>query len=439
MQSKSSMKGHSGSRPLRERTKERRVRLKPNNLRSSLKNDSKMEHLSQDSESAYHTHEASDSIVDKTSSMENGLNGCGNKRKSLDMKLDISPRFPVNGNGQGLLKVDMYNKSNESQESDFPKDSNSEDEKAVVISNGCDKSKRHSQSISSENEDDEIDDPKVSLMKSSDNGGTVSEIVHVVKDNGVCIEDIGANKLEQKIQFEGKSIAITSDVDKVESKETLKDSAHGPKNLCHANGTIVHNEGKNVERNCQNVKSIGASDSMGASSENSSRIVPENHSCLSDQKIKNQNDAVHSNLMHKQSCSPASDTVNSVHFTTDLVQLREITPKSSREGTPTHTQSDVLLQTKRGIVGTNKSDTESESDTDLASTKHLPNVRRRKINVPDSSDTCILRNRRQPKINLMEAKTNSTTCISSSEGETEGQSSEHSRGSRRVNIFRIVK
>ncbi|KAL4218382.1 homeodomain transcription factor [Mactra antiquata] len=482
-QSKSSMKGHTGSRPLRERTKERRVRLKPNNQRSNLRSDSRSEQVSQDSESAYHTHEASDSIVDRTSSLDHESNGASGSKKLLDKKLDISPRFLLNGHES--KKVSEYNKSNESQESDFPKDSNSEDEKNIVNSEKGEKSKRNSQSISSDNEEDLVENKNVEVAKNGVKDGDIPVDKMVVKgEEKHCdsIENVGASSLEHKIKFEG--ISVSADVDEktegigiylTDTVHTLssvngnknegfddhmKGVAKGSKDDCKnivvdLNGEVALDNGK--EKLVDDLNIDGASHSVSQSINNSvcssrnnsdqikhdisdtidKKTITDFHSCqtadqscLKHSVIKQTSGNGVKSLPLKATGSSISDTVNNVHFTADLVQLREITPKSSREGTPTHTQSDMLIQSKRGIVG-NKSDTESDSDDNLASKKHLPKVRLWKISQSESETGSILRNRRNPKLSLRETKTNSTTGISSSEAETEGLSSEHSRGSRR--------
>lgn len=403
------MKGHNSSRPLRERTKERRVRLKTNSQRPSLRREMNLEKGSQDSESAYHTHEASDSIADRNSSVEQDSNGHKDKREnSISDKLDISPKIVLPCDTDTVSKVEDFLKKTESQESDFPKDSNSEDEKLVVINDGCEK-KRHSQSISSENEDEDSI-PKVTPDESSN----------------LC----------KKINFEGQSHlekgskensfdSHKSDENISSGKECLKEQKHTE----DSEGSFLN---ISLESSPVTEKLNGATDQKEEAIEISSQGEDVKSSCPSSLKLGNQNDYLCKSSERKTSTNHSAHSVSSVHFTKDLVQLREITPKSSREGTPTHTQSDVLLQTKRNLRGVcQNSDTESESDNNIASSKILPNVRRRKINLPDSSDS-ILRNRRQPSLTLRDSKTNSTTGVSSSEGETEGQSSEYSRCSRKV-------
>ncbi|XP_053382357.1 protein PHTF2-like [Mercenaria mercenaria] len=459
-QSKSSMKGHKGSRPLRERTKERRVRLKPNNQRPSLRREHSHEKCSQDSESAYHTHEASDSIADRTSSVEHDSNGCGKRDNLVDNKLDISPRITVSCSSEATKKVQAFLKKNESQESDFPKDSNSDDDKLAVIDDGCEKSKRHSQSISSDNDDDDV--LKVNTSPVTVNATSVGAETFVgIKSEDKKILDTGNTDLSKKIQFEGESHVESNKVmpnqdssviqcsGEASTKEVINDN-HRKTDENSSSGKVVlkkqpHTEDSDgsflnisLENSPEKESRNGACDTNNETKELSSQKRALKSTCPTSLKLESHTDYMSkSSEFTKDAQNSTTHSVSSVHFTKDLVQLREITPKSSREGTPTHTQSDVLLQTKRALRGSGmcpNSDTESESDNNLASTKLLPNVRRRKMNLPDSTEISgnILRNRRQASLTLRDAKTHSThstTGVSSSEGETEG--TEYSRGSRR--------
>lgn len=446
-QSKSSMKGHIGSRPLRERTKERKVRLKPNSQRPSLRREQNLEKLSQDSESAYHTHEASDSFADK-SSLEHGSNGCDLRDTLLDNKLDISPRIVVSSSVDA--KVKAFLKKNESQESDFPKDSNSDDDKLAIDENDCEKSKRHSQSISSEEEEDVL---QVNICKNGKVTGHETKYSNDVQDKELVVND--GTLLNNKIKFEGHSHVESS------SETAVQDLSKSNLNNKLDKSNILNSSHINVDLDIAADKiSVNEKTANGDSESSFIDISIEN-------SLENRNDACDitketkdvssqkralktsypSNLKLEcqngfQSMSAQGPNLNthsgsSVHFTQDLVQLREITPKSSREGTPTHTQSDVLLQTKRSVRGNGlcNSDTESESDNNIASNKILPNVRRRKMNLPDSTEVggTILRNRRHMSLNIRDSKTHSTTGVSSSDGETEG--TEYSRSSRRVNLL----
>jgi hypothetical protein len=416
------MKGHIGSRPLRERTKERRVRLKPNNQRPSLRREQNLEKGSQDSESAYHTHEASDSIADK-SSLEHDSNGCDVRDSLLDNKLDISPRIVVSTSADA--KVKAFLKKNESQESDFPKDSNSDEDKLAIDESGCEKSKRHSQSISSEEEDV----VRVNIC-------TISRNDKLTETEPNCANELHEKiSISDKIKFEGLShiescneasiqdIAIHDLNDKIMNDKTLNgDSESSFVNI-------------STEMETENTK--GACDKNNETKDVSSQKRALKSTCPSNLKLECQNDI---QSISAQDSNLTTHSVSSVHFTKDLVQLREITPKSSREGTPTHTQSDVLLQTKRSVRGSGicNTDTESESDNNLASNKILPSVRRRKMNMSDTSEVggTGLRNRRHMSLNIRDNKKHSTARVSSSEGETEGtEYSRGSRGSRRVRVL----
>lgn len=411
------MKGHKGSRPLRERTKERRVRLKPNNQRPSLKREHGIEKGSQDSESAYHTHEASDCIVDRTSSIEQDSNGSDRKNSSVENKLDISPNMKASSN--------TFLQKHESQESDFPKDSMSDDDKLAVIDNGCEKSKRNSQSISSDNDEEVILEIKTSPLPEDNNGLAVNENVATKFENSINVND-NVN-LDKKIQFEGKSHA------RFNTKEVNIDCPKKSDKVA-----LCREEAKSsLENSPDRENRIGANHSNIEHKDISSQENVMTHSCQSSQQAEKlfRNGFTSSEL--KRNGNSPSHSTSSVHFTKELVQLREITPKSSREGTPTHSQSDIVLQSKRPLRGTGmcqNTDSESESDTNCAANKLLPSVRRRRSNLSESTEISgtILRNRRQPSLPRRDTKTNSTTGVSSSEGETEGQCSEYSRSSKRV-------
>lgn len=423
---KSSMKGHLGSRPLRERTKERRVRVKAT---SSVRHTTRRENIelaSQDSESAYHTHEASDSVADRTSSMEQDSNGRSDmegKSCRLDKKLDISPRVVVPG-CENVSKVNSaYHKTRESQESDLPQDSNSEDDKKLRVKSDEVENKRSSQSISSENEEE-------STSKKSMGVGNES----------VKTTEVSRSDLEKKIKFEGLSVNEDGpsrlDLDIKTSTEVVK--------------TEVKKSGEVV---CEKTETSCVEVSVGSSlPQETKNVVCEGNGLTNGAAPEIQVDG-QSPALSPMSDGPATieDIVeelnfalndkNCVHFNKESDQLREITPMSSRETSPTHTQSDSLLQNKRKLRESKcgKSDTETESENDHKNSKVLPIRRRKNLTVQESvsgeNGNYTLRNRKQPSFPLRESKSNDTTAVSSSEGETEGHSSEYSRGSRRVSFL----
>lgn len=440
-QSKSSLKGHLGSRPLRERTKERRVRVKGSNQRSARRENAEIS--AQDSESAYHTHEASDSVVDRTSSVEQDSNGRAEKGKnSVEAKLDISPRVTVHGCESVNGTDQPYYKTRESQESDLPQESNSEDDKKLTVkTGGVENSKRSSQSISSE--DDENNEPKI-LPSSLKNKTLLEE----------KLDNISLNKrdLEKKIRFEGFSMndnivkvveeeetvtTVTTEQSSVESKP--RETNQEDTDSSFINISLENPPQKNGVCDVKIVTDGNTTtvESSSTLTENSSSVLNDQSACQSTQSEKTNSNQ---KLTFDLKCPLNSTTT--VHFNKDPVQLREITPLTSRESTPTHTQSDSLLQSKRKVRGSSmceKSDTDTESEPERSANKIITNVRRRKVVTLQESASCDngsfgLRNRKQTAFALRDNQTPGTTAGSSSDGETEGHSSEYSRGSRRVGI-----
>ncbi|XP_052763140.1 protein PHTF2-like isoform X2 [Mya arenaria] len=419
-QSRSSMKGHKGSRPLRERTKERRVRLKASNPRQNLRRDNNVDKPSQESDAAYHTLDASDSVPERASSIEHDSNeseikGQVSRKNDATRKPEILPKVVVNG--CEVTNID-FSKVRESQESDFPERSTSEDEKDCINVHGDDKSKRSSQSISSDNED--VRGISEMERKNFRCNGNVPEkqIDNVVQKNA----------LEMKTSFEGVSVNVSIDA----SAETLKEALETNSESSFLNLSLSNSSIEEPINNVIDLKLLTNENSSQTSlpeSANSPNVKQRTY-----RKINQKRSLLNAEDNTKSSPSSESSTVQ---FTADLVQLREITPISSRESTPTHTQSDCLLQAQRVIRGgknlCDKTDTDTESENER-SAKILPN-RRRKVSSPvlesQSCDSTGLRNRRQPGLPLLEAKTNSMTAPSSSEGETEGHSSEYSRSGRR--------
>ena len=423
------MKGHLGSRPLRERTKERKVRVKTGgSSRHNVRRDIP-EVGSQDSESAYHTHEASDSVADRTSSMELDSNRRSTKgdkfSRKRDKQLDISPRVVVPGCENGASIDSMCFKTRESQESDLPQDSNSEDDKKLKVKNDeVENSKRSSQSISSEDEAEN---------KKSSKGFVDDDVI-----NGV-----NKKELEKKIRFEGLSVNMecpsTNNGDLNVKTSTIKVL----KAELEQSGELTSDK---VETSFENISLENSSMTLNGNSDSGcNENVLTNESCASsDSQAVSQSAAGsyqcnETETVDGKAVNVRPETIcSSVRFNKESDQLREITPLNSRETSPTHTQSDCLLQNKSKIRGSvcDESDTETESESEHKNNKVLPNRRRKNPTVQESvscdATSFTLRNRKQPSFPLREPKSNDTTAVSSSEGETEGHSSEYSRGSRRV-------
>ncbi|WAR16996.1 PHTF2-like protein [Mya arenaria] len=362
-QSRSSMKGHKGSRPLRERTKERRVRLKASNPRQNLRRDNNVDKPSQESDAAYHTLDASDSVPERASSIEHDSNeseikGQVSRKNDATRKPEILPKVVVNG--CEVTNID-FSKVRESQESDFPERSTSEDEKDCINVHGDDKSKRSSQSISSDNED--VRGISEMERKNFRCNGNVPEkqIDNVVQKNA----------LEMKTSFEGVSVNVSIDA----SAETLKEALETNSESSFLNLSLSNSSIEEPINNVIDLKLLTNENSSQTSlpeSANSPNVKQRTY-----RKINQKRSLLNAEDNTKSSPSSESSTVQ---FTADLVQLREITPISSRESTPTHTQSDCLLQAQRVIRGgknlCDKTDTDTESENER-SAKILPNRRRK--------------------------------------------------------------
>ncbi|KAH3711411.1 hypothetical protein DPMN_071080 [Dreissena polymorpha] len=447
-QSRSSMKGHKGSRPLRERTKEQTIRynqIRAMNQRIIIRENA------QDSESAYHTFEASDSIPERTSSREPDSYGAGRvdeiRRKednsSSESKLDISPRVKING-------CETFCKTRESNESDFPQESNSDDEKPGLVVHLEQISKRSSQSISSDDDDNEDKYNKTSALnvsvqsvdsqtlennkelnaKAVFEGVSVSSLKNVSVQSSYMqtlendkqmnakaeVEGVSVSPFENPTPLEGRSTEISQTVPVVVVKESDPSpvGTSTPFKLCNG--------------------ASGQSSQIGAVDTTSTQKVCRIRDSHTHQDV---NRSALSNMMldgAPNMMKSHTHIASTVHFTKDLVSLREFTPKSSRESTPTHTPSDILLQKKHSLKMREKLDTDTESEVERTERSKIKfvNLRRRKGSESQCTEvkSSILRNRWHPgSLSLLETK--STTGVSSSDGETEGHSSEYSRGSRR--------
>jgi len=431
-QSRSSMKGHKGSRPLRERTKERKVRLKTGKAgghRSGLRRDLNGGNRSaQDSDAAYHTYDASDSVPDRPSSGDHDSTENGRSEDAVDMlgpKSENVPQLLVNGCEKPNSELC---KRTESQESDFPQHSTSDDDKHTSCAIDNDQSKRCSQSISSDNED--VTEICSHVSKISDTGP--SPVKFNCDNDQMNSKTTFISVMDKKNSFEG--LSVKKSVVNIKPLEHVVNDESSYMNVSVSNSSVEEPklcapELKIATNGCSS--HVGVIIAAGSGAEIKVRAT---RSDLNDSDVTNL----------------PPDPNSAVQFTPELFQLKEITPLSSRECTPTHSQSDGVLQThQRHIRGGKPCDemrrtTESDTDSDIEhKNKILPNIRRRKptvsVSIQDtqSCDTG-LRNRRQPGLVLHGSTANSTTGVSSSDGETEGHSSEYSRGSRRVSNHQQV-
>ena len=513
-------KGHTSSRSTRERTKERKPRAKTNlnNARQQLpvrRADAGLAHP-QDSESAYNTHEASDSYFDPTSSHDHDSNGHGNEKK-CDL-LNI----------QQVVK----NKLRESQESDLPESqgSNSENESKVKLRDKCLKTgyepgneKRISQSISSDEEDTpvsnggqvkpnsatvtpaltgvqvKIDSPagetvsqtgesngcettglkkveieskpgesescevtglkKVEIMSptgKSEGCETASlntvEIVNQVRESEGCkitgLESIASQslasseqlkKLQIKSEFEGVS---NFEHEHVHSKGCLNEANQnrGMKGNADTGHSIIKEshvpEGVDVESSFVDIsvdnstlKAIENIESTSNESLLSGSTVA--HSCISDQNVDSLADDITKKIKGLRNRKHPA-----VHFIpgSELVREREITPLCSRDSTPTHTQSEIVLPASnaaakrlRRVTAHSKSESDTETDEEGGSYQQKT-LRRRKGRGQDTKESGSGRS------SLLRPSTcrKSSTAASSSEGETEAQASECGRRVRLI-------
>lgn len=443
--------GQPGSRSTRERTKERKSRQKGgvNNSRQQLpvRRSNLNTGNPQDSESAYNTHEASDSFFDP-SSHDHESNGHEVQSQDHNKHEHLSVH--------DILKT----KFRESQESDLPESqaSNSENENKVnlrdkTVMNGCDdvteQAKRISQSISSEEEDVEKVSKVIEIV-----GCEVNETeLDSNKVDGVALSeldknaDLGTAKLEHikkfclKSEFEGVSISENEQENKNVKQLSLvngsvdqtieglpSDSSKPRSHLLEANNNedVTETvESSYVDISFESTPSSIFSGLDNLESTSNEALMPNNNvSTVEEQNASSLSEDISGNgneLRHRK--------VPAVHFIAgnDLVRAREITPLCSRDSTPTHTQSEVMIpasnaSAKRLRRVTTKSKSESDTETDEGGSYQL---RRRKGRSQETKEGGSVRSI------LSHASTSrkSSTAASSSDGETEAQASECGRRS----------
>ena len=497
-------KGHTSSRSTRERTKERKPRTKTNlnNARQQLpvrRADAVLAHP-QDSESAYNTHEASDSYFDPTSSHDHDSNGHGNEKK-CDL-LNI----------QQVVK----HKLRESQESDLPESqgSNSENESKVKLRDKClktgyepgNKEKRISQSISSDDEDTpvgnggqvksnsatvtpavsgvqvKIDSPvgmtvsqtgesegcKLTCLKKieivgrtgkSEGCETTSlntvETVNQVRESEGCkitgLESIASQslasseqlkKLQIKSEFEGvskfehehgHSKGCVNEVNQNRGKRGTADTAHSIIKESHVpEGVDDESSFVDISVDSSTRKAIENLESTSNESLVSGSTVA--HSCISDQNVDSLADDITKKIKGLRNRKHPA-----VHFIpgSELVREREITPLCSRDSTPTHTQSEIVLPASnaaakrlRRVTAHSKSESDTETDEEGGSYQQKT-LRRRKGRGQDTKESGTGRSSLLPPSTCRK----SSTAASSSEGETEAQASECGRRVRLKNFL----
>ena len=532
-------KGHTSSRSTRERTKERKPRAKANlnNARQQLpvrRADAGLAHP-QDSESAYNTHEASDSYFDPTSSHDHDSNGHGNEKK-CDL-LNI----------QQVVK----HKLRESQESDLPESqgSNSENESKVKLRDKClktgyepgNKEKRISQSISSDEEDTPVVPIGVSssseeIVKSnsakvtpavtgvqvkidSPAGGTVSQTgesegcettglkkvkieskpgeskgcettglkkieiinkpgeskdcemtdlnkVKIVSQTGTSegCETTGLSKVEtvnQVRESEGckitgvesiasQSLASSEQLKKLQIKSEFEGVSKFEHEHGHLKGCVYEaNQNRGKKGTTDTVHSIIKESHVPEGEENvESSFVDislkaiENLESTSNESLLSGSTVAHSCVSGQNEDSLADDITKkikglrnrkhpAVHFIpgSELVREREITPLCSRDSTPTHTQSEIVLPASnaaakrlRRVTAHSKSESDTETDEEGGSYQQKT-LRRRKGRGQDTKENGSGRSGLLPPSTCRK----SSTAASSSEGETEAQASECGR------------
>ena len=427
-----------GSRSARERTKDRKTRSKTNlnngRQHMSVRRSNLNAGHTQDSESAYNTHEASDSYFDPSTSHEHDSNGLSQK-------------------GSEHLKVqhDATAKLRESQESDLPEShgSNSEDDSKVKLrdkgaKNGCVEKhveKRISQSISSEEEDTET------ANCVTENIGC--EIIKIVKDSlandpskTVSQEFSRLKQIERlnlKSEFEGVSKhehenlgSTVTQLDKANQQLDGADralSSHSANQESHLKVKVdemtetvgVHSSFIDISYESTSPTFSSIDDLESTSNEALLPVATESKSA--DQNTDSLADDI---------CKKVKDSKNrrnqAVHFIpgNDLVEEREITPLCSRDSTPTHTQSEIILpttnmSTKRLRRVTSKSKSESDTETDDEGGSYQ--VRRRKGRGQELKEG----GGGGGRSSLSHPVRKSSTGVSSSEGETEAQASECGR------------
>lgn len=431
-----------GSRSARERTKDRKTRSKTNlnNGRQHMRRSNLNAGQAQDSESAYNTHEASDSYFDPSTSHEHDSNGLRHMQKGSDH-----------------LKVqhDAAAKLRESQESDLPEShgSNSEEDSKVKLrdkgaKNGCvekNVEKRISQSISSEEEDVET--------LHGVTGSIGCEINKLVKDD---LENDPAktsqefsrlehiDRLNLKSEFEGVSKSEHENLGStVRQLDRVNQELHGADRGLSLNSANLESHLKEKsDDNQQMMETLGVHSSFldisydsisptfssidDLESTSNEALLP----VMSESKSVDQN----TDSLADDICKKVKDSKNrrnqAVHFIpgNDLVEEREITPLCSRDSTPTHTQSEIILpttnmSTKRLRRLTSKSKSESDTETDDEAGSYQ--VRRRKGRGQELKES----GSGGRRSSLSNPLRKSSTGVSSSEGETEAQASECGRRS----------
>ena len=442
--------GHSGSRSTRERPKERKPRNKATSGNNRQQLPVRRSHLNAgntlDSESAYNTHEASDSFFDP-SSHDHESNG-----------------HEVGEQDLGHLRVQeiLKAKLRESQESDLPESqaSNSEGESKVKLRDktfkkGCEgesvTKNRISQSISSEEEDVATRSP----LGSSEGCETKEKPIDSKDISKKALDNCDQNdsqdlaslenikKLQMKSEFEGvsknehKSLVDKSEKDRSREKHIDKPDIILPTN---SDNQESHSQGAN-----DNVESLETHESSFVDISFESTGTSHTYSGLDEVESTSNEGLAEADTDVKsdipKSSSPKVESLAddisknvhgirnrkhpAVHFIagSELVREREITPLCSRDSTPTHTQSEVVIptlnaSTKRLRRVTTKSKSESDTESDEGESYH---VRRRKGRLTDSKESGPGRS------SLSNSSRKNNTPGSSTEGETEAQASECGR------------
>ena len=449
-QSKTQQRSHgqASSRSARERKKERKTRSKTNlsNPRQQLparQADANSRHT-QDSESAYNTHEASDSYFDPTSSHDHDSNGHEIQHDHEHLNVHNS----------------IKNKLRESQESDLPEShgSNSENESKVklrnkVVKNGCDEKigeKRISQSISSEDEET----PGASGVQDSvgcdlDKIGKTAEEAKCseLDDPDKCTSQSLAsaeqlNKLHLKSEFEGVSkfeheplVGVLNTVNEKLVKKENKVVSNSAKKHSPVTEGINYKEEvtQTYESSFVDVSFESTSPTFSGiedlESTSNEMLLPEiSETQISDQTVDSLADEISKNVKGLRNRKQPA-----VHFIpgNELVREREITPLCSRDSTPTHTQSEIILPTTnaatkrlRRVTTRSKSESDTETDEEEGSYQQMT-IRRRKGRSQEMKES----GSGSGRSSLLPPSTSrkSSTAASSSEGETEAHASECGR------------
>ena len=370
---------------------------------------------------------------------------------------------------QEILKA----KLRESQESDLPESqaSNSENESKVKLRDktykkGCEgetvTKNRISQSISSEDEADQAAGSQVdnkvgceTKEKSQDiedignktldnldqNGSQGNKTLDNLDQNGsqdlASIENI--KKLQVKSKFEGvskyehsslieKSKGETVQTNEIKTEQSIILTTNSDKQESHSKGandveeSVETHESSFVDISFESTGTSnmfsGLDEVESTSNEGLAEPVPD--VILDNPKVESSVDDISKNVSGiRNRKHPA------VHFIagSDLVMEREITPLCSRDSTPTHTQSEVVIpvlnaSTKRLRRVTTKSKSESDTESDEGESYH---VRRRKARLQDNKENGTGRS------SLAQTSRKTNAACSSTEGETEAQASECGR------------